>query len=89
VEGYPERFHGGVTATILNGAMRYCLFVRRMTAVTGALTVRHPRPVSTREPVETRAWIECSAHDVHRMGSELRQGGGVVIIATATFVPGP
>jgi len=89
LEGYPERLHGGVIASILDGAMTNCLFAHGVTAVTGALTVRYRRPVSTCEPVEVRAWLERSAHGVHRMGSELRQGGGVVVTATATFVPGP
>lgn len=89
LEGYPETLHGGVIASLLDGVMTNCLFAHGVTAVTGEMTVRYRRPVTTREPVEVRAWIDKSSHGVHRMASELRQGERVAVTATATFVPRP
>lgn len=71
LEGYPRTLHGGVIASLLDGAMTNCLFAHGVVAVTGELTVRYRHPVTTREPVEVRAWVDKSSHGVHRMASEL------------------
>lgn len=84
--GYPETLHGGIIASLLDGAMTNCLFAHGIVAVTAELTVRYRRPVSTLEPVEVRAWRADAPHGLHRMEAELRQGGEVLVSAKAKFL---
>ncbi|MFH1999293.1 MAG: hotdog domain-containing protein, partial [Planctomycetota bacterium] len=40
LEGYPEQLHGGVIASLLDGAMTHCLFLHGYTAVTVELSIK-------------------------------------------------
>src|ERR1035438_2203533 len=45
LEGYPGLVHGGVIASMLDGAMTNCLFAQGIVAVMGELNVRYWKPV--------------------------------------------
>jgi acyl-coenzyme A thioesterase PaaI-like protein len=84
-QGYPQTLHGGIIATLLDGAMTHCLFARRIIAVTAELTVRYVLPVQTCHPASIRAWIVKASPRLHILSSELVQDGEVRAKAQAKF----
>jgi uncharacterized protein (TIGR00369 family) len=89
LEGYADILHGGVIASLLDGAMTNCLFAHGLIGVTAKLTIRFQRPVLTNRSATVRAWIEDSFLGVSRLGADLRQEGQVMATATAKFMPRP
>ena len=59
-ESYKGILHGGVTTSLLDGAMTNCMFAHGIPAVTAELTVRFRHPVVIKEVAIVRAWIESS-----------------------------
>jgi acyl-coenzyme A thioesterase PaaI-like protein len=84
-QGYPQMLHGGIIATLLDGAMTHCLFAHNIVAVTAELTVRYLSPVQTENSVTIRAWIEKSSPRLHVLAAELIQNGETKAKATAKF----
>jgi len=85
-EGYPTRLHGGVVATILDGAMTNCLFAHGIRAVTAELKVRYLASVSTLGTLTARARLESSRHGLHQLRAEMSQAGVLKATATAKFL---
>lgn len=88
-EGYPETLHGGLTAALLDSAMTSCLFARGVVAVTARLNVRYLRPGRLGMPMEVMATLARSSRGLHYLDAEVRQNGGIVATASATFVDRP
>jgi uncharacterized protein (TIGR00369 family) len=86
LEGYPHTLHGGMIASLLDGAMTNCLFSRGIVAVTAELTIRFLRPVATNRMATVRAWLEDSRLAVHWLGAELRHDGQLMAAATGKFI---
>ena len=85
-QGYDGYLHGGVIASLLDGAMCNCLFARGKTAVTGKLTVRFLFPVLVNRKAVVRAWIKESRVTLHITEAKMIQNGRVVVMATAKFM---
>ena len=75
LEGYAGTLHGGVTATLLDGAMTNCLFSRGLRAVTVELKVRYHAGIGSAEEMLVRAWLENQSHGLYRLRAELVQCG--------------
>ncbi|MGB7769436.1 MAG: PaaI family thioesterase [Verrucomicrobiia bacterium] len=86
LEGFQGFLHGGVIASLLDGAMTNCLFAHGCAAMTGELNVRYREPVVIGEEMRIRAWIERSLPPLHSLVAELKQGDCVKAAATAKFV---
>lgn len=86
LEGYPGRLHGGLIASLLDGAMTACLFARGICAVTAELRVRYLDPVSPTEMAIVKAWLESTSHGLHHLRAEIQQNGSVKARATAKFM---
>ncbi len=86
LEGYPHILHGGVIASLLDGAMTNCPFAHGLVAVTAEVTIRFLRPVVTNRKALVRAWSEDSGLTLHRLGAELRQDGQLTATATGKFI---
>jgi uncharacterized protein (TIGR00369 family) len=86
LEGYPQFLHGGVIASLLDGAMTNCLFAHGITAVTAELTIRYHLPVLTDHPAIIRARLERSTHGCHSLTAELQQSGQIAATARAKFL---
>ncbi|HTU00326.1 MAG TPA: PaaI family thioesterase [Candidatus Sulfotelmatobacter sp.] len=86
LEGYPHLLHGGVIASLLDGAMTNCLFAHGITAVTAELSIRYRDPVPTEQPVTVRARIQRSAHGCHFLTAEVRRHGRAAVIAHGKFL---
>ena len=86
LEGFEGILHGGVIASLLDGAMTNCLFAHDCVAMTGELNVRYREPVVIGEEMHVRAWIERSSPPLHLLAAELKQDGRVKAAATAKFM---
>jgi uncharacterized protein (TIGR00369 family) len=86
LEGYRHVLHGGVIASLLDGAMTNCLFAHGITAVTAELTIRYHAPVITGRPATIRASIDRSAHGCHFLTAALCREGRVAVTARAKFL---
>ncbi len=85
-EGYPGLLHGGVIATLLDGAMTNCLFAQGMQALTAELTVRYREPVAVDGGMTICARLTESRGPLHLLRAELRQDGQVKATALGKFV---
>jgi uncharacterized protein (TIGR00369 family) len=86
LEGYVGLLHGGVIASLLDGAMTNCLFAHGCQAMTGELNVRYREPVVIGEEMRIRAWIRRSLPPLYMLTAELKQGNCVKAAATAKFM---
>jgi uncharacterized protein (TIGR00369 family) len=72
-EGYAGRIHGGVVASLVDGAMTNCLFAHGVSAVTVELNVRFRHPVVTGKVAMVRAWVERSTTRLYVVKAEIVQ----------------
>ena len=72
-EGYAGMLHGGVIASLLDGAMTNCMFANGIPAITAELTIRFRHPVVIGRTATVRAWIERSSPPLHRLRAEVVQ----------------
>ena len=89
LEGFKGVLHGGVIASLLDGAMTNCLFAHGCAAMTGELNVRYREPVVIGEEMLIRAWIKRFLSPLHLVAAELNQGNRVKAAGTAKFVERP
>ena len=57
LEGFQGCLHGGMIASLLDGAMTNCLFAQGHVAMTAELKVRYRKPVFIGQEMIIRAWI--------------------------------
>lgn len=84
-QGYPDRLHGGVAATLLDAVMSNCLFARRVRGMTARLNIRYREAVELDQPAVVRGWIVRAAPPLYELKAELRQGDKVRALAEAKF----
>ena len=85
LEGFQGFLHGGMIASLLDGAMTNCLFAHGHIAMTAELKVRYRKPIFIGQEVLIRAWITRSQAPLHLLEAELKQEGCVKAIASAKF----
>jgi acyl-coenzyme A thioesterase PaaI-like protein len=86
LESYPGVLHGGLVATLLDGAMTNCLFAHGVRAMTAELKVRYHDPVLSAEELHIRAWLESTRHGIWSLRATLTQNGSVKARAQAKFL---
>jgi len=87
--GYRDQLHGGVIASLLDGAMTYCAYTHGIVAVTADLQIRYHKPVSVTEFICVCAWLVDIRGPVIRLGSEIKQGEDIRATASAKFMAKP
>ena len=85
-QGYEGMLHGGVTSSLLDGAMTNCLFAHGLVAVTAEMTVRFRHPIAIREPLLVRASITRSQSPLHIVEAKIIQAGQVKAKAQGKFM---
>ncbi|NOQ21170.1 MAG: hotdog fold thioesterase [Candidatus Aegiribacteria sp.] len=85
-EGYRNVLHGGITSTLLDGAMTNCMFAHGIHAVTAELNIRFLHPVACCLSVTVRAWITRSSSKLHLLKAEISQNDQIMATATGKFV---
>jgi len=88
-EGYEGFLHGGVTASLLDGAMTNCLFAHGIAAVTGELTIRFHQPICIGTPLKVRAWIARCSSRLHMVEGTLIQDGDIKASGVGKFIKKP
>jgi uncharacterized protein (TIGR00369 family) len=78
-QGWDKVVHGGLLATVLDEALVYAAGAKGITCVTGEITVRYVRPVSTGVPYELKGRFLRDKGRVVLAESELRDGQGAVV----------
>lgn len=86
---YPDRVHGGVAATLMDSAMVHALFARGVAGVTAELNLRYLRSMNLERPVLITGGMESCRHRVYSCRAEVRQGGTLVVRASAKFMAMP
>jgi uncharacterized protein (TIGR00369 family) len=86
LQGYPTYLHGGVVASLLDGAMANCLFAHGQIALTAELKVRFLHPVLIAEAGIVRAWIDRSHSSLQILQAEVIQGGKIKATALGKFM---
>jgi acyl-coenzyme A thioesterase PaaI-like protein len=84
-EGYPRWVHGGITASLLDGAMTNCLFRQGVVAVTGTLRVHYRRPLLIGESARIAAGIVRKSPPLFALKAAVIQRGQVCATATGKF----
>ena len=84
--GYDGIVHGGIVASLLDGAMTNCLLHQGVTAVTAELTVRYGLPLQTGHPALVRAWVTDRRGDLWILQAQVQQGSSIRARATAKFL---
>ncbi len=85
-EGYAGMLHGGVVASLLDGAMTNCMFARGIGAVTAELTIRFRHPVAVGTAATVYARIDRSSPPLHLLSAEIVQDGEAKAIALGKFM---
>ena len=85
-QGYHNVLHGGITSTLLDGAMTNCMFAHGIHALTAELNIKFRHPVACCQPVTVRAWITRSSSKLHLLRAEISQNGLIMATATGKFV---
>ena len=88
-QGYPGMLHGGIIATILDGAMGNCLFARGQTAVTGEMTTRFRHPIYIHRPATVNARLVRNADPLYLLEAEIFQDGTIKATAKGKFYDQP
>lgn len=88
-QGYEGMLHGGVTSSLLDGAMTNCLFAHSIAAVTAEMTVRFRHPIAVGQSLVARAHITRSQPPLHIVEAEIVQTGQVKAKATGKFMERP
>lgn len=86
VEGYVGWPHGGITSTILDGAMTQWLFAHGLTGVTAELKVRFRHPVLLGEPAQVTAHLKTASHPLYELEAQIVQNGQLKARATGRFL---
>ncbi len=84
-QGYPDRLHGGIIATLLDAAMTHCLFSRGLQAYTVKMELRFRQAVKIGIPATVHAEVIHSRPPWYRVHAEVSQHGEVRASAEAVF----
>lgn len=87
-EGWPGMIHGGILLTVLDEAMAYALFYRRIPAFTARLETRFRRPAAPGQTLIVSSEIVGERRGiVDARGAITLEDGTEVAQATGRFVP--
>jgi len=86
LQGYDDILHGGIVASLLDGAMTHCLFHQGVQAVTADLRVRFVHGVPCNAFLEIRARVVSSTPPLYRLKSEIVLDGQVMAWAEGKFM---
>jgi uncharacterized protein (TIGR00369 family) len=88
-EGYSGILHGGVIASLLDGAMTNCMFAHGTPGVTAELNVRFRQPVIVNSVAKVRAWVERSSPPLHILRAVVLQDKQLRATALGKFMERP
>lgn len=84
--GYATLLHGGVAASIVDGAMTHALFSSGIAAVTASLNVRYHHSIQNELHMEVKARLIQSRRHLHVMEATIFQDKCLCVSAEAKFM---
>jgi acyl-coenzyme A thioesterase PaaI-like protein len=88
-QGYPGYLHGGIIASLLDGAMTNCLFAHGKIAMTAELKIRYFSPIVVEKKLTIRSWIEKSRPRFFLMKAEIISEGILLAQGNGKFMEKP
>ena len=86
-QGYPNRMHGGVVATLIDEAMGWAVYGGARWGATARLNIRFRKPVPLDAPLRVEAWIVRNRPRLLELRGELRDAAGTLLAeAEGTFM---
>jgi uncharacterized protein (TIGR00369 family) len=85
-QGYEGMLHGGVTSSLLDGAMTNCLFAHGLVGVTAEMTVRFRHPITIGQPLVVWANITRSQRPLYVVEAKIVQASKVKAKAEGKFM---
>ena len=85
-EGYPGLVHGGIIASLLDGAMTNALFARGTVAVTAEVTIRYRRPLRVGQTATVAGLVTQREPPLYIAEARVTSGEGVHATCTAKFM---
>jgi uncharacterized protein (TIGR00369 family) len=85
-QGYPGYLHGGIIASLLDGAMTNCLFAHGKAAMTAELNVRYFSPIAINKSLTIRSWIEKSRLRFFVLKAEITSEGILLAQGNGKFM---
>jgi uncharacterized protein (TIGR00369 family) len=89
LEGYPGTLHGGIIASIFDGAMGNCLFAQGCTPVTAELNIRFRHPVAMHKSATVSTRIVKSSNSLYVLEAEIIQNGQIKATGEGKFINHP
>jgi acyl-coenzyme A thioesterase PaaI-like protein len=86
---YSDRLHGGIIATLLDGAMVHALSLRGLRGVTAELTIRYAAAIRLDLPLINEGWVESTRHGMFLCQAHVTQSGKQCARATGKFMAAP
>jgi uncharacterized protein (TIGR00369 family) len=88
-QGYEGILHGGVTSSLLDGAMTNCLFAHGIAAVTAEMTVRFRHPIVLGSSLVVSARILRSQAPLYMVEAHIVQENQIKAKAVGKFMACP
>lgn len=85
-EGYDGHIHGGIIASLLDGAMTNCLFSHGVQAVTAELGVRMLHPVEAGKTITVHGQLERHMKSLYILNAAVEQDGRIAAKGNAKFI---
>ncbi len=85
-QSYDGILHGGIIATLLDGAMVHALFANGIVAQTAELCVRYKHPVKIGCPVRVTAHRKTLIGPLHQLTAQITQSEIICAVAQAKFM---
>jgi len=85
-EGYAGWVHGGIIASLMDGAMTNCMFAQGVPVVTAELNVRFRHPVAIDKVATVRAWVDQSSPPLYLLKAEVAQAEQIKATACGKFI---
>lgn len=86
---YPERLHGGLSATLVDSAMVHALFMLGIAGVTAELSIRYAKRIILHEPLRVAGWVESERRSIYLCRARIEQSGTLCVRASAKFMTAP
>lgn len=88
-EGYPGLVHGGIIASLLDGAMTNALFARGIAAVTAEVKIRYWHPLRLGQTASVTGEVTQCEPPLYLTEARITSGGVVHATCTAKFMRMP
>jgi len=85
-EGYRGLVHGGIIASLLDGAMTHCLFTCGIVAVTADMHVRYRHPLRLHSPASVTAELSRESPPLYIVKSQIHQDQQLRATAVGKFM---